>query len=776
MKYKWHFAEERPFSDDLLAASGGHPLIARILAGRGMTDARQASAFLNPEAFEATGPEALAGMELAVSRIEKALRLNERILVWGDFDVDGQTSTSLLVSALDELGGRVDYHIPVRERESHGIEPVVLRTYIDQGLDLLLTCDTGIASVEAASLARDSGVDVIITDHHDLPEELPNALALINPKFSDPDSPLISLPGVGVAYKVIESLYERLGRADELEKFLDLVALGVVADLAMVRGDTRYLLQRGMEVLRQTSRPGLLALMKNARLDPSHVSDEQIGFQLGPRLNAVGRLADANVSVPLLTTSDEGEAGVIAGQLEQLNEERKFEMSVVYESALEQIDRQPSILQYAMLVLANPHWHQGVVGIVASRLVEEFGKPTILFALPPGELARGSARSIEGYHITQAIGTQAAILSGFGGHPMAAGLSMDPQNIDAFRRGVSKAVVEQRQGEIPEPTLDIEVELPLGELTLATARQLEKLAPFGPGNPSVNVLCRNLRIHREEQIGKDGTHRKLHVSDPQGHDREILWWNGAGVPLPEGPIDAVVRVRVGFFRGQQSLMATLQDFVSAGQSQVITNGGIEERVQLTDCRGEEPAAAKLAEILQHEPEAQVWGEGLKPDDNGTVPTKLLPRGELEIATTLVVWTLPPEQSVLSAAIARVQPKQLYLFGVDPNLDSYEAFVRRWAGLVRYAIEHYGGRSSIAALAGAMAHGERTITCALEILPGLGVCARQSGDAVELERCAVAEVEQETDALRSMLHEAGAFRRSLQKAASIEGFLPGAETA
>ena len=762
MNLTWNSVPAVDVSQALLDATAGRRLAARILAGRGIDDPEEARRFLDPDAYGPAAPETLHDLERGVERIEKAIRDRERILVWGDFDVDGQTSTALFVSMLERLGAQVSYHIPIREHESHGILPQVLNRCIEKGFGgLLLTCDTGIAAVEGAALAREAGIDVVITDHHDLPALLPDALALINPKFHDGDHPLSGLPGVGVAYKVIEAIFTRAGREAELDECLDLVAVGIVADLAQQRADTRYLLQRGLEVLRRTQRPGLLKLIHMAGVEQALVHDEDIGFQLAPRLNAVGRLADANVSVPLLTTADENEAKGIAEQLERLNEDRKFETAVVYESAVDHLHREPSLLQYAALVLSNPLWHEGVIGIVASRLVEEFGKPTIMLASPQGKPARGSARSVEGYHITRAIATQSGMLLGFGGHPMAAGLSMEAANIEAFRRGVSKALVDQRTGRAPEPTLDIELELPLRELTLDSALELEALAPFGPGNPPVNILCRGLQVEEDRPIGKDQAHRKLTVSDVAGDKREVLWWSSADVALPKGRIDMVVRVRPGFFRGEQTLSIALKDFAQSGIA--ATAEAVGPAVAVIDCRAEPAPEDRLAEIAAERSGAQVWSEGIP--HSGAKP-----RAELKPGETLVVWSSPPGQAEVAGVLARVKPEQVYVFAKDPGVDTYETFTRRLGGLVKYAIAEYNGCSSIAELAGAMAHSERTVACGLGVLPAMGIrTKREEGGTVRFERCVVADVSGCAQRLRVLLDEARTFRKFFRTAGDVAGF-------
>jgi single-stranded-DNA-specific exonuclease len=761
MNLKWNPIRAAEVSQALLNATSDQPLVAQVLAGRGIDDPEEVRRFLDPDAYTPADPETLHDMVRGVERIEQAIRNNEHILVWGDFDVDGQTSTSLLVSMLERLGGKVSYHIPVREHESHGVAPQVLQRYIENGFDLLVTCDTGIAAVDSVAFAHEAGIDVIITDHHDLPDELPKAFALINPKFHAEDNPLSGLPGVGVAYKVIEALFTRAGRAAELESCLDLVAVGIVADLALQRQDTRYLLQRGLEVLRSTERPGFLALADNAGVKVDLLNDEDIGFQIGPRLNAVGRLSDANVSVPLLTTTDEAQAKEIADQLERLNEERKFETAVVYDSAAAQVQQEPSLRQYAALVLANPLWHEGVIGIVASRMVDEFGKPTIMLTTPEGKPARGSARSVEGYHITRAIATQSDILMGFGGHPMAAGLSLDAENIEAFRRGVSKALVDQRTGRAPEPTLDIELELPLEELTLETALQLEALAPFGPGNPPVNILCPGLQVEEDRPIGKDKAHRKLVVSDMAGHKCEVLWWSSADEALPNGRLDLVVRVRPGFFRGKQTLSVTLQDFERSGRAE--SEGSAGPKAVVFDCRAESAPLEKLDEILAAAEDLQIWGEAAAHE-------RAKPRAELMTGKTLVVWSAPPGRGEVASVLERVQPEEIYVFAKDPGVDSYEAFTQRLGGLVKYVLAEYEGGSSLEKLAGATAHSERTVVAGLEVLPAMGVQAtRDEEGEILFERCQVADVAAAADRLRLLLDETRAFRKAFRTTEDVGSF-------
>jgi single-stranded-DNA-specific exonuclease len=448
-------------------------------------------------------------MARAADRLEAAIERGERICVWGDFDVDGQTATTLLVSTLRDLGGDVIYHIPVRATESHGVKVPWLQQELDRGARVVLTCDTGSDACEAVTCANVYGVDVIITDHHELPAVLPDAHTIVNPHLLSAGHPLETLPGVGVAYKLGEELYRRAGRAGDIEQHLDLVALGIVADLADQIGDARYLLQRGLVALRNTQRLGLREMMKLASLVPAQLNEEHIGFGLAPRLNALGRLDDANVSVEFLTTRDLTRARILASELEALNARRKILGDQVFQAAQAQIERDPALMDHAALVLANPAWPVGVVGIVANRLAELYGRPAILISTPPDQMGRGSARSIEGVHITDAIASQQDLLESFGGHAMAAGLSIDPDKIAEFRRGLSRVVAAQLGEALGRPTLRIDGYVPLSDLSLDLVADLERLAPFGPGNSAPVLATRDLRITAKRTVGQDRCRRAV---------------------------------------------------------------------------------------------------------------------------------------------------------------------------------------------------------------------------------------------------------------------------
>ncbi len=770
----------------LAIAVGGHPLVAQTLARHGITTPAAARAFLDPAAYTPAPPDALPGLTAAADRLEAAIHAREPICVWGDFDVDGQTATTLLVSTLTDLGGSVTYHIPVRAAEGHGVSVPILAQVIDAGARLILTCDTGIAAVEAAAYARSRGVDLIITDHHDLPPVLPAAYAIINPKLGDHSSnvkrqtsvgdppsslvtrhsSLVSLPGVGVAYKLAEELYRRAGRPEAADGLLDLVALGIVADLAAVRDDTRYLLQRGLDVLRETRRLGLQLLMESAGLSTDRLGEEHISFVIAPRMNALGRLADANVAVEFLTTVDLARARLIAADLEALNSKRKLLCDQVYAAAEAQLQRDPALLEAAALVLAGPGWHPGVVGIVASRLVERYGVPTVLLSLPSSSTndpARGSARSVAGVNISAAIAAHADLLLGFGGHPMAAGLSLAPDRIPEFRRALSRTVeAMSREAEVT-PGLQIDGELPLSDLTLDFAADVERLAPFGPGNPPLTLVSRDLTVRGRRTIGRDGSHLLVVVEDAWGTAQEVIWWDGAGQPLPgsgplpEGKFDLAYTVRSNDYRGVRGIQVTWVDARPAARAEVEVK--VEAELEVVDYRGATNPGALLDDLLARA-DVVVWCEGDRCTHYALRNTQS--RTGLAPSPRLAIWTAPPGPAELRAALARVKPQTVYLFGVDPGYGSPSAFLNRLAGLVKHALSARAGGARISELAAATAAREATVRAGLTWLAARGSIGLTFGEGDEVrvspgDGAVRPDLAQATSRLEALLTETAAYR-------------------
>lgn len=757
--------EPRPVTvpPELSAAVGGHPLIAELLARRGLADPARALAFLDPNAYVPAPAEDMPGMRAACERIEAGLERAERIWVWGDFDVDGQTSTALLVETLRLLGGRPRYYIPVRATESHGVHIPSLERIRREGADLLLTCDTGITAHDALQWARTAGLEVIVTDHHALGDTLPPALAHLTPRLLPPGHPQETLPGVGTAYLLAEALLHRAGKGEEAARLLDLVALGIVADVALQRDDARYLLQRGLDRLRLTERAGLRAMYRLAEIQPSGINEEHIGFALAPRLNALGRLSDANPAVELLTTSDPETADRIARELEGLNAQRKLLVFSVLDAARKQIERDPALLEEPVLILAHEQWPGGVIGIVASQLAERYNRPVVMLAAPPGEMVRGSARSVEGVDITACIRENAGLLHGFGGHPMAAGLSLPVENLIPFRRGLARSVGAARARAEYEGRLGgglaVDAWLDPSQASLDLADDLNRLAPFGPGNPPLVFAWRGLRVVGCSPIGRAGErseHLLVTVEDGAARRYMLQWWNGAAWPRPEGIIDLAYSLRARNYRAQRDLTLEWVDSRPVAESQVQLRS---REFEVVDHRAA-PHPRPLLDKLVAEGDSIVWAEGVSRQAFGGVDrTALLPAG------TLVVWTAPPGRPELLAALEQVRPRRVVFFNLPPGDEDLEAFLRRLLGLAKYHLNHHGDQPlSLQRLAAACAQRAAAVRLGLQWHQAAGNLriSDESADAVQLLPGLGPEGEDKKiieGKLKSLLQETAAYRKS-----------------
>ncbi|GAB4400517.1 MAG: single-stranded-DNA-specific exonuclease RecJ [Anaerolineales bacterium] len=734
------------------------PLIAQTLLRRGISRPEDAEAFLHPEK---NPPSQFPEIEKAVDLIRTAIGNGDKICVWGDFDVDGQTSTALLVQTLRALNADVIFYVPIRGKESHGIHIESLKPIIENGTKLLLTCDTGITAHEAIDYANANGLTVIVTDHHDLGETLPNAKAIINPKLLPEEHPLKNLAGVGVAYKLAEALLENwesgLGNRDTApnsqsmnpDALLDLVALGLIADVALLQAETRSLAKRGIEQLRNTNRIGLRVMAELAGANFDSLTEETIGFTFAPRLNALGRLSDANPAVELLITNNQARARVLATQIEGLNAQRRLLTKQVTDAAEAQLKETPHLLNQPAIVLSHPNWPGGVVGIVANRLVDRYHKPAILFNESDDGILRGSARSIEGLHITEAIATQKDILLGFGGHPMAAGMSLKKEDLPAFRKGLSKAI-ERQLGEVirEEPALQIDAWLALSDLSLDLADSLELLAPFGAGNPELTLATRSVTLKSAIPLGKTKEHLRLNVEDENGEIGSFLWWGGAGEELPptETKFDVAYTLRGTSFRGQKQVTLQFKEFRVTEEKPVeIQKSGIEIR----DMRLQ-------SSNLNLQPSTLIWAEG--PDRSAGVN-----RLELAQADELTIYTTPPSPAELRKALEIVQPKTVYVFGISPSEQKPDEFLTYLAGLCKFVLNQRRGKTTVSELAAASAARESAIQLGLEWLAAGGqLTVSIEEDAVLLsketrEKNPYLQAELFT-ALRGVLNETSAYRK------------------
>ena len=489
------------------------PLIRHLLYHRGVRSEDEAARFLFLEPRPEPDPILLPGVERAVQRLSAAITGDEGIAVFGDFDVDGVTAAALLTQALEELGARVTTYIPNRFGEGYGLNVAAITSLGERGASLLLAADCGTSSVAEVEHARRLGMDVIILDHHTIPPELPPAVALVNPKLlpqAGQESPLGELAAVGVAYKAMAALYQALGRAWQPQRSLDLVAIGTVADLAPLTGENRYLVKEGLAAITRAERPGLRALIAMAGPRPQAVDSEAIAYGLAPRLNAAGRLAHADLSLRLLLTQDEGEAAEVARQLNALNQERQRQTEQALATATELLTAEDT--QASLIFIGHPDISEGIVGLVASKLVDERYRPAIVYQRGESE-SRGSCRSIPEFDIIGALKRQADLLVRYGGHSRAAGFTVANANLAALKKGLLEQATSELAGAELSPALVIDAELPLGHLRGEDIRWLQRFQPYGQGNPDPTFLSRSVSVVEMRLLGNNGQHLRLKLKD-----------------------------------------------------------------------------------------------------------------------------------------------------------------------------------------------------------------------------------------------------------------------
>ena len=502
------------FPDGELEGAPYQPLIRHLLWHRGLRNAADAAAFLEARdpAFD---PMLLPDIGIALDRLQAAIAADEQIAVYGDFDVDGVTASAILIEALTELGGRVISYLPDRFTEGYGVNEAAIELLAKRGVSLIITADCGTSSIAQIALAHRLGVDVIVLDHHIVPAELPDAIALINPKRIDNRYPETELASGGLAFKLMQALYEACGRPFDAARYLDLAALSTVCDMVPLRGENRWLVREGLRQLAKAARPGLRALFDSAGCDPARCDASTIGFTLGPRLNAAGRMADAKIALDLLLELDEAKARALALQLNGFNQERQKATSDALDLARELVAEQPP--DAPLIFIGHEDFQLGIVGLVAGRLMEQHNRPAVVYAREPEE-SRGSCRSIPEFDITRTLRvaqdeSHGQLLVRFGGHRAAAGFTADNAKLDALRESLMRQAEEALRGVDLTPVIDIDAAIPLHRVNGELIQALSQLAPFGMENREPVFLSRGLQIADVRTMGGDGQHLRLLLRD-----------------------------------------------------------------------------------------------------------------------------------------------------------------------------------------------------------------------------------------------------------------------
>lgn len=508
-------------------ALGISPVTAQCLLNRGLKSPEAARRFLAPDSRMLHDPFRMQDMEVAAQRLATAVRRKERILIYGDYDVDGTSAAAFLARLLSQLGVDVSHFVPHREEEGYGLHRSGIEAAEQLGVTLLITVDCGVNGLAEVEYARRQGIDVIITDHHEPGPTLPAAVAVVNPKRPDCQYPFRDLCGAGVAFKLACALGSLLGFQYKhlAEHFLDLVALGTICDIVPLLDENRFLAKEGLRLLPSTRKQGLRALLEKSHLTGRPLSSYDVSFIIGPRLNASGRLGTARDAFTLLVTQDPHEADLLAQRLTQMNRERQEEEARTLEEALQIIRETVDLRHERALVVASSGWRSGVIGIVASRLVERYHRPTWVIAIQGNE-AKGSGRSIPPFHLYRALDRCRDVLIQCGGHEQAAGLSVETARIQEFRQRFRKVAEEMLTEEDIEPVLELDAEVKPAAVTERLTEELAGLEPFGQGNPRPLLGCRDLTVESRRRMGREGQHLSLCVSDGAHQFRCVGWRMG----------------------------------------------------------------------------------------------------------------------------------------------------------------------------------------------------------------------------------------------------------
>lgn len=559
-KFKWELADNAPSLtvDNLEKELGISRILATLLAQQGIDSTEQAKKFFEPSMEEIHDPTLLHDMDKAVERIEQAVEKQEQITIYGDYDADGITSTSLMYETLLSIGANVNYYVPNRFTDGYGPNMDAYQRLIDNGTQLFITVDNGVSGKNVINKVMAAGVDVVITDHHELPADLPNAVAIVHPRYPGSNYPFPDLSGVGVAFKVAWALTGEFPVEE-----LDLVAIGEIADVVNVTDENHALISYGIQQLRQGMRPGLAALMKLADIKANNLTDQDIGFGIAPRLNALGRIADANDGVKLLTSLDENESQKLAKEVDQANKERQNLVAEIMKEAEKQANSSAN-QQKRTLLIVGKGWHQGVLGIVASRIMNETGKPTIIASTDQNNptLIKGSGRSVDSFNLFNALEAHCELFTTFGGHPAACGLSFDQKNIVPLQIALEEETGKQKFDPMVKQTLPIAMKLAPADVTQQLYNDIQRVAPFGPGNMEPVFELNNVKVVDVKTMGQEHQHLKFSIVSDKKNLTVVAFGQGNLATLlsaPTGQINLAVKVSLNEWRGKKTVQLMLED-------------------------------------------------------------------------------------------------------------------------------------------------------------------------------------------------------------------------
>jgi len=696
----------------IINKSGGKAstsLVEKLLATRGITKKEDIQEFLNPLEIKITNPSAFSDMAIAVERLARAIDGEENILVYGDFDADGVTSTALLLRTLKHLNAKVDYFIPDREKEGHGLNvKALVKLMATKKPKVIITCDCGVSDVEQIKFINSFKIDVIITDHHEAPEELPAALAIINPKAQNALDEklsakeilnLSSLAGVGVAFKLAQALLEHYKNLEFIYEIMPYVAVGTVADLVPLIGENRYFVAKGLQLISSGKHYGLKKLLEGAGYTLEQgITSEQIAFGIAPRINASGRLDTVDEALKVLISDNKQEIEMAIVSLNNFNKVRQELCENIFLEADEMLMKEGN--KNNAIILFNPKWHIGIIGIVASKLVEKYYKPTLLMTYSEEtKQIRCSARSVEGVHLYDVISANSELLDGFGGHEMAAGLSFDTQKIsfEEVKKALNSTINELLDGKTLSPILKVDLELQPTEVDGNLIADIERLQPFGAANPNPIFVLNNLTLLQKKLMGSNKNHLKLTLADTQNNTYDCIWWSKGDISLTSSDkLDIAFCPQTNTFNGNTTIQLILQDVHADNlQDEESIQQTSSSDIKVYDHRKKTDIFASVEDYVKSSnlninvfAEEKTVLERLKPYK--TLSENIFNRHNLQESDVVMFFDYPASQEIFNEIIQKTSPKFVHFMHYESKKIDEKEFLKTFSGMLKFSYNNKSG--------------------------------------------------------------------------------------
>lgn len=690
--------------DEALIKASGSKLLAQLLLQRGIDSENKIKSFLNPLDFEPISPYSFKDMEKAIARIKKAIDEKQHIVICGDFDADGVTSTAVIHKTLKLLGANFSHFIPDRQIDNHGLsKSIIIKRIAKNQAKLFITVDCAISDIEEVNLINSLGADIIITDHHEAKDELPSAYAIINPKAQgslqedlslDKIESLTSMAGVGVAFKLACALLDEYGQINFIQELLPLVALGTVADIMPLLHENRLFVVLGMKLMQEGKNLGIRALLEDAGItDDIALTTDKVAFTLAPRINAAGRLDSAETAFNLLVSENPSESLLLCKSLNNFNKIRQELGDKIFFEALEYIEKN-KIENDASIIAYNPNWHIGIIGIVASRLVEKFNKPAFVFTDGTDDnILRASVRSVEGVNIFNVLEVNSDIIKSYGGHSMAAGLSLDKNetSLEQLRTAVNETILEMTDGVVAKPTLEVDLELTLDEINSDIVRDIAKLEPCGEGNSYPIFAIKNLILESERTVGQSNNHLKFVCADKKNNVADCVLWNCSSLNVEIGkPVDIAFYLKINEFNGVKSLQYEIKDYNSKYINIDKTNS-----IKIIDHRKKIDIFEQVADYIKtSEKTFKVFVEDKSLinllSEYEPIKDNMLTRLNLEKTHQLMFVDYPADEKLFKFIVAACEPKIIHFMNYRVQEPDIDALIAKVSGMLKYAAKNYNG--------------------------------------------------------------------------------------